>query len=301
MNIYYRLNNIAEVRLVGDGFISCGIHPYFLRRSGNGSVTLTDTDIETMIIDRYEAIKNLVETKKNTTSEKVVQQMLVMQNNTNPLSRWYCVDVEWARSFNSQEEKDSCMSARMDIIAISKQAPHRVAVIELKYGGKSIGGDAGILKHIQDFKTLKEGSIHDGTRINYYAGMCQDICNIIKAYNALGIFVPETLKNLCKEKFAASPEFYVLTLDNNAATLGATTPKQTMAAYLFSPYSHNYQEWGCRQPAKENVQDKLGFNVLDASSPLPVTFIFSKQTVTNLQVNDLLEDESYEIIRPSER
>ena len=131
--------------------------------------------------------------------------------------------------------------------------------------------------------------------------MCQDICNIIKAYNALGIFVPETLKNLCKEKFAASPEFYVLTLDNNAATLGATTPKQTMAAYLFSPYSHNYQEWGCRQPAKENVQDKLGFNVLDASSPLPVTFIFSKQTVTNLQVNDLLEDESYEIIRPSER
>ena len=301
LNIYYRLNNIAEVRLVGDGFISCGIHPYFLRRSGNGSVTLTDTDIETMIIDRYEAIKNLVETKKNTTSEKVVQQMLVMQNNTNPLSKWYCVDVEWARSFNSQEEKDSCMSARMDIIAISKQAPHRVAVIELKYGGKSIGGDAGILKHIQDFKTLKEGSIHDGTRINYYAGMCQDICNIIKAYNALGIFVPETLKNLCKEKFAASPEFYVLTLDNNAATLGATTPKQTMAAYLFSPYSHNYQEWGCRQPAKENVQDKLGFNVLDASSPLPVTFIFSKQTVTNLQVNDLLEDESYEIIRPSER
>ena len=299
LNIYYRLNNIAEVHLVGDKFISCSIHPYFLRRSGNSYVTLTDTYIETLIIDRYEAIKNLVENKKNTTSEKVAQQMLVMQNNANPLSKWYCVDVEWARLFNSQEEKDSCMFARMDIIAISKEAPHRVAVIELKYGGKSIGGDAGILKHVQDFKTLKEGSIHDGTCIDYYDGMCQDICNIIEAYNALGVFVPETLKNLTKEKFAASPEFYVLTLDNNAATLGATTPKQTMAAYLFSPYSHHYREWGCRQPAKENVQDKLGFNVLDASSPLPVTFIFSKQTVTNLHVNDILEDKSYEIIRPS--
>ncbi len=299
LNIYYRLNNIAEIRLVGDGFISCGIHPYFLRRSGNSNVTLTGTSIETLIIDRYEAIKNLVENKKNTTSEKVAQQMLVMQNNANPLSKWYCVDVEWARSFNSQEEKDSCMSARMDIIAISKEAPHRVAVIELKYGSKSISGNAGILKHIQDFMTLKEGSIHDGRRIDYYDGMCQDICNIIEAYNALDISVPDTLENLRKEMFAPSPEFYVLTLDNNAVTLGAITPKHTMAAYLFSPYSHHYRKWGCRQTAKENVQEKLGINVLDASSPLPVTFIFSKQTITNLQVDDILEDDSYEIIRPS--
>ena len=299
MNIYYRLNNIAEVRLVGDGLISCGIHPYFLRRSGNSNVVLTGVDIETLIIDRYEAIKNLVGNKKNTTSEKVAQQMLVMQNNSSPSSKWFCIDVEWARSFSCQAEKDSCISARMDIIAISKEAPHRVAVIELKYGNKSISGDAGILKHIQDFKTLKEGSIHNGTRIDYYDGMCTDICNIIETYNALGIVVPDALKNLSKEQFAASPEFYVLTLDNNAVSMGATSPKQTMAAYLFSPYSTNYLKWGCRQPAKENIQDKLGINVLDVSSELLVTFIFSKQTISNLLVKDILEDNSYEIIRPT--
>lgn len=298
LNIYYRLNNIAEVRLVGDGLISCGIHPYFLRRSGNNNVVLTGVDIETLIIDRYEAIKNLVENKKNMTSEKVAQQMLVMQNNASPSSKWFCIDVEWARSFSCQAEKDSCISARMDIIAISKEAPHRVAVIELKYGSKSISGDAGILKHIQDFKTLKEGSIHDGTRIDYYDGMCTDICNILEAYDTLGIALPDTLKNLSKEKFAALPEFYVLTVDNNAVSWGATTPKQTMAAYLFSPNSFNYLAWDCRQPARDNVQAKLGIDVLDASSALPVTFIFSKQNVTNLQVNDILEDNSYEIIRP---
>lgn len=297
LNIYYRLNNIAEVRLADHG-ISCGIHPYFLRRDGKSNEVLTGSEIELYITDRYEAIKYLVENKKNATMEKVAQQMLVMQNNASPLSKWFCVDVEWARSFNNQEEKDSCMASRMDIIAISKEAPHRVAVIELKYGSKSVSGSAGVLKHIEDFKTLKDGSTHNGRRIDYYDGMCSDICNILKAYDALGIALPETLRNLRREEFASKPEFYVLTLDNNAAFLGATTPKQTMAAYLFSPYSHHYQAWGCRQPARDNVQDKLGINVLDASSELPVTFIFSSQTVSNLWVNDILEDDSYEIIRP---
>lgn len=297
LNVYYRLNNIAEVRLAGDG-ISCGIHPFFLRRDGKTNEVLTGSEIELYITDRYEAIKHLVENKKNATMEKVAQQMLVMQNNANPLSKWFCVDVEWARSFNNQEEKDSCMASRMDIIAISKEAPHRVAVIELKYGSKSVSGNAGVLKHIEDFKTLKEGSTHNGRRIDYYDGMCTDVCNILKAYDALGMALPDTLRNLSREEFASTPEFYVLTLDNNAAFLGATTPKQTMAAYLFSPYSHHYRAWGCRQPARDNVQDKLGINVLDASSELPVTFIFSNQTVSNLWVNDILEDDSYEIVRP---
>lgn len=298
LNIYYQLNNIAEVRLVGDGLISCGIHPYFLRRAGNNNEVLTDVDIETLIIDRYEAIKKLVKNKKNTTLEKVAQQMLVMQNNSSPLSKWYCVDVEWARWFSCQAEKDSGLSARMDIIAVSKEAPHRVAVIELKYGSKSISGDAGVLKHIQDFRTLKEGSIHDATRIDYYDGMCTDIYNILKSYEALGIVLPETLKSITRESFAAHPEFYVLTIDNNAISRGATTPKQTMAAYLFAPDSPNYLAWGCKRPAYENVQDKLGIDVLDASSELPVTFIFSTQDISNLRVNDILEDSSYEIIKP---
>lgn len=186
----------------------------------------------------------------------------------------------------------------MDVIAVSKEAPHRVAIIELKYGSKAISGDSGVLKHIQDFKTFKEGSIHDGCRIDYYEGMCTDICNILKAYDALGITLPESLKNLSREQFASKPEFYVLTLDNNAVSWGATTPKQTMAAYLFSPNSRNYRAWGCRQPAKDNVQDKLGIDVLDASSELPVTFIFSNQTISDLHVNDILEDDRYDIIRP---
>lgn len=298
LNVYYRLNNIAEVRLANDGVITCAIHPYFLRSEGNSNTTLRGEDIQRQIVDRYDDIKYLVENKKTTTLEKTSQQELVMQNNANPDSKWFCVDVEWARMFNDQEEKDSCMSSRMDIIAISKEAPYRVAVIELKYGKKSINGTAGVIKHIQDFKTLKEGSMHHGVRIDYYNGMCTDICNILEAYNALGISLPVTLKNVKKEMFAPVPEFYIMTMDNNAASSRGTTPKQTMAAYLFSPDSRSYKEWDCRHPARQNVQNLLGINVLDATSALPVTFVFSKQGVGNIHITDILEDNVHEIIRP---
>ncbi len=297
LNVYYLLNNIAEVRLVGDDKISCGIHPYFLRATGTRNEILTGSDIEVKITDRYEAIKQLVENKKHQTLEKVAQQLLVLQNNASPCSKWFCVDVEWARSFKDQEEKNSCMSSRMDIIAISKEVPHRVAVIELKYGSKSYDGNAGVIKHIQDFKTLKEGSIHDGNRIDYYDGLCTDICNILAAYDALDIQLPDTFKKISREQFAPWPEFYMMTLDNNAPT-GGLLPKQAMASYLFSPSSSEYQAWDGRL-TRPNVQDLSGINVLDASSQLPVTFVFSKQTITNLHVDDILEDESYEIIRPS--
>ncbi len=298
LNVYYRLNNIAEVRLAGNGEISCGIHPYFLGKNGKQNVVLTGQEIQRQIVDRYEAIKLLAENKKNTTLEKVSQQKLVMQNNASPSSKWFCVDVEWARSFNNQAEKDSCMSSRMDIIAISKEAPHRVAIIELKYGSKSLDGSAGVIKHIKDFKTLKEGSTHNGTHIDCYDGMCTDICNILEAYDALGIELPDSLKRLTKEQFSTDPEFYIMTMDNNAASSRGFSPKQTMAAYLFSPNSRNYNAWGCRRPARHNVQDNLGINVLDPSSVLPVTFIFSRQKAPNLFINDILEDASYEIIHP---
>lgn len=298
INVYYRLNNIAEVRLVGNGEISCGIHPYFLRRNEKHNVVLTGQEIQRQIVDRYEEIKHLAENKKNTTLEKVSQQKLVMQNNASPSSKWFCVDVEWARSFNNQAEKDSCMSSRMDIIAISKEAPHRVAVIELKYGSKSLDGSAGVMKHIQDFKTLKEGSTHNGTRIDYYDGMCTDICNILEAYDALDLELPDSLKRLTKEQFATAPEFYIMTMDNNASSSRGFSPKQTMAAYLFSPNSRYYNAWGCRRPARHNVQDNLGINVLDLSSALPVTFIFSRQEASSIFINDILEDVSHEIISP---
>lgn len=121
--------------------------------------------------------------------------------------------------------------------------------------------------------------------------------NIIEAYNNLGISLPKNLRNLRKDAFAALPVFYVLTVDNNPVSVGATTPKQTMAVYLFTPGSPNYLAWGCKRPAIENVQDKYGIDVLDATSELPLTFIFSRQNISNLMVNDILEDNSYEIIK----
>lgn len=300
LNVYYHLNNIAEIRLNGEKNISCAILPKFLRQKGKKNIILNEEQIQSQIIERYEDIKRIIQCKENSTYEKIVQQKLFLQNNANPSSKWFCVDVEWARAFKDiYEKKEADMSSRMDIIAISKEVPHRVAIIELKYGKQAVDGNAGIIKHIEDFIKIKEGkNLQNGNRIDYYDGMCSDICNIIEAYKYLGIEVPELLMNINNNEFATSPEFYIMTVNNNSESNRGTTPKQTIAAYLFTPDSHNYIEWNCKRKARENVQDKLGINVLDTNSELPVTFIFSKQKVDDINISDILEDKSYEILRP---
>ena len=69
-------------------------------------------------------------------------------NNRNVESEWYCTDVEWRRPADA-EHLD--FNARFDIIAITKKSPYRIAIIELKYGRKAVGGDSGIRKHIEVF------------------------------------------------------------------------------------------------------------------------------------------------------
>ena len=68
--------------------------------------------------------------------EKNAQQMLVMANNTNPTSKWFCFDIEYEQSIRNQQKNH--FVGRTDILAISKKSPHRLAVIELKYNKESI-------------------------------------------------------------------------------------------------------------------------------------------------------------------
>lgn len=162
-------------------------------------------------------------------------------------------------------------------MAISKTKPHKVALIELKYGNGAIGGKSGIYKHSEDFKKYQDNKYFDK----------QEVCQIINSQELLGIDLPDSLKNL-KMNDIDGYEFYVITLNNNLEKLNGSTPKQTMSGYLF-----NDKRWNCRKLSTKRVQTKFG-DVTDKSNPLHVNFLFSTQTNNNLTINDIIEHSEYE-------
>jgi hypothetical protein len=207
---------------------------------------------------------------------------LVILNNNNERSKWFCIDVEWGKAFESKQQKcDADFGGRFDIIAILKERPHKAALIELKYGSRAIRGRSGIQKHIEDFhKYQRKGCFNK-----------QEIIDVIKSYEMLGVNVPDELKNL-ETKDITGYEFYVITLDNNAETKRHNSPKQIMAACLFKE-----KRWGCGtlfikeerwRFTKELCEEKFG-DVTDKNNGLQVSFLFSKQTLDNLNINDIID------------
>ena len=148
LNIYYNNISIAKVSYTQGNMIRCEINEYYFTGISNSPMlTLCSEDeIKEKIIGCYDTIKANSDKKSN--EEKKSQSALFIMNNRNVESEWYCTDVEWRRPADA-EHLD--FNARFDIIAITKKSPYRIAIIELKYGRKAVGGDSGIRKHIEDF------------------------------------------------------------------------------------------------------------------------------------------------------
>ena len=96
-----------------------------------------------LIMDQYFA-------NKSKTTEREFQQLVARENNNSSISN----ESEY---FVSDIEVTVPRLARFDITAIRWLAKDRktgnrcrVALIEMKYGDGSLGGDAGILKHLKD-------------------------------------------------------------------------------------------------------------------------------------------------------
>jgi len=112
--------------------------------------------------------------------------------------------------------------------------------------------------------------------------MKQDIVSIVKSRKMLELDLPDWLQNLTADDITEY-NFNVITLDNNGETPQHSTPKQTMAAYLF-----NDLRWGCKELASPpSVEEKFG-DVTRKSNKLQVTFLFSKQTLDNLNIKDII-------------
>jgi hypothetical protein len=289
VNLYYNCDSIARVyykipRREKNKRIVCEIDKYYIdgiHYTGKDKITkITPSEI----CKNYDIIK--CNSDKKSTDEKKAQSKLVLLNNNNPDSKWFCMDIEWIKAFENQHQKDKAdFNGRFDIIAISKNNPHKVALIELKYGSSAIGGESGIYKHIEDFNKFQNK--------NYFDEMKQEIVDIIKSQKMLGIKVPNECSNIKADEIEEY-QFSVITLNNNPDKEDGSTPQQTMAGYLFKD-----KRWGCKRltTKSKKVEDKFG-DVTKQGNQIEVSFLFSKQTLENISINDIINGDYNEKIYP---
>ena len=145
INLYYNCNSIAKIK-VDKPSIAVLASYYTDKKTG----VLSDKDY----ISFYDIIKKNSDIRSK--KEKQAQERLFIDNNRNPSSGWFCIDVEFTKSLRG---KDTAEDWRFDIIAISKTAPYRVALIELKYGAEAIRGKSGIRTHVRDFYAFHKGKL----------------------------------------------------------------------------------------------------------------------------------------------
>jgi hypothetical protein len=86
--------------------------------------------------------------------EREFQQLLARENNHSTISNeseYFIADIEFA---------DSDLRARFDLLGLRWDASRRgsgqcrPALFEMKYGDGALGGNAGLLKHLQDIDAL---------------------------------------------------------------------------------------------------------------------------------------------------
>lgn len=283
LNLYYNCDSIAKIKYKKrDKIIDCEIDKYYIDGKHYNSKDKRYKIEEKEICKQYEVIKK--HSNDKATPEKKAQSKLVLLNNKNLDSNWFCIDVEYVKSFNNQaEKKEAGFNGRFDIIALSKIKPHKVALIELKYGSGAIGGTSGIYKHVEDFSKFREKGYFEGQ-------LKQEIIEIVKSQKELGIAVPFE----SPEEFdILTPDFYFITFDNNAAKENASTPKQTMAGYLF-----NDKRWGCKKLTTKDSVEKIFGDITKKDNKFSATFLFSKATLENIGITDIIDGAYDERIPP---
>jgi hypothetical protein len=281
LNLYYNCDSIAKITFI-NGSICCEIDKYYLGAKNDSSIKKRHKIEPKDICIQYEKIKE--NSDKKATPEKKAQSKLVLLNNENLDSNWFCIDVEYVKSFHNKAEKEKAdFNGRFDIIALSKMKPHKVALIELKYGRGAIGGTSGIYKHVEDFSKFCEKGHFEGQ-------LKQEIIEIVKSQKELGIAVPFE----SSEEFdILTPEFYFITLNNNAEKENASTPKQTMAGYLF-----NDKRWGCKKLTTKDSVEKMFGDITKKDNKFFATFLFSKATLENIGITDIIDGTYNERILP---
>lgn len=265
INLYYNCDSIAKINVSSPHKAS--IAPYY---TDGGKKTLSDDEF----VSLFQTIKeksNLRDKK-----EKQAQEKLVIDNNNNPQSKWFCIDVEYTKSLKG---KNTAENWRFDIIAITKSRPHKVALIELKYGKGAMKEPSGIRTHVEDFYSFFIN--------NKFESIKGEIVNIINKLYDIGVCVPHSLCGLSPNDILTDPEFYFITLNNNPENGVGSTPEQTMSGYLF-----NDNRWNCRR-VSVLAKGKDYFEITENNDQFKPVFLFSEATLPNIGIYDILDERYY--------
>jgi len=278
INLYYNCDSIAMIE-DGEGPLKAMIDPYYLglKTGKKGMVEIKPQEYD--LSSLFNQITERSDARKK--KEKQSQETLYIDNNNNSLSDWFCIDVEYTRSLAG---KDTAEPWRFDIIAVSKTLPHRVALVELKYGFGALGGKSGIAKHVSDF--------YDFHKNNSYQILLPELVSIINGLNELGVGVPACIiSSNTESNYQKSPEYYFITLNNNPDPKKSpdNTPQMTISGYLFKD-----KKWGCRRVSSK--VDTTGFNaVVKGDTSFKPTFFFAKAVLPDLGIDNVIDSPLYEI------
>lgn len=271
INLYFNCSSIALIEV--DNPTKCSIDSYYTNKEKK---RLSDDEY----LLYFETIKE--NSNKRGKLEKQAQQKLFMDNNNNPSSDWFCVDVEYTKSLKGKEKPEDW---RFDIIAISKFPPFRVALIELKYGSGAMKEPSGIRTHVKDFYSFYKN--------NKFEILKPEIISVINGLSCVGVDVPTSLKDISYEDIAQEPEFYFITLNNNPDPehpSSDNTPKKTMSGYLFGD-----KRWGCKRVSSLIKKKGDYFDIIEHSKTFKPVFLFSNSRLPDLQIQDILDKENYDV------
>lgn len=264
INIYHNCDSLAKLEFK-KGEIKTSVGGYYVGKKG------------TQIISEDEWAKNLdtliANSELRNTNEKKAQSRLFINNNQNNDALYFCIDLEYTKTSENW---------RFDIIAIEKAAPHNVALIELKYGSKAIGGKSGIRKHIIDY--------YEFHKENKYSQLKTELIDIVKSLSAIAIDIPDEIKNLKVEDLANAPTYYFITLDNNRETQRHSTPQMSMSGYLF-----NDKLWDCKRVSDSVTNEGDCYSLIRNDKSFNPIFLFSDVTLDNMSaIDNIVNSKAYQ-------
>lgn len=272
INLYYNCASLAKIQNTDSKNLMAEISSFYLDGKSPGhNIKITEDEF----VEKYDTIKQNSE-KKNK-PEKEAQERLFIDNNLNSDSKWFCIDVEYTKSFAETQMENW----RFDIIAIMKEAPFTVALIELKYGNSALGGKSGITKHIADFYDFHKKKSFDVLK--------REVITIIKMSKELGVNIPETIQKIKLRDIDQQPAYYFITLDNNKEKENGTLPMATMAGYLFEEANG---DWAATRYSKKAGTEGY-FAVIGNDTSFKPVFLFSAAILPHLGINDILDEKHY--------
>lgn len=185
--LYYNCDCIAKIEPSYN--LTAQIDPYYT----NGQYSsLTDDEM----VELFSLIKQKSDERKK--REKQAQQRLYIQNNNSLSSEWFCIDVEYTKSLRGKSRAEDW---RFDIIAISKSKPHKIALIELKYGAGALGEPSGIRTHVKDFYSFH---VQDSSCEFSFGELKQEVVSMISKLDLLGVVPKFLFSNKCLPDFTIS-------------------------------------------------------------------------------------------------